>query len=196
MQIVVRQFSGLGNQLFQYAAGLYYSKRCGGTLRLSLDPARNAVSYGYPRPFLLSNFSIHAPAKPLSVPDRVMLADKPWLTPITGAMQNALGVQVIREEHGQRYKFVRDLPLRTDIRTLYLVGYWQAYGLADAVADELRAELRFKDPASGKNLEVLNQIKRAENSVSLHVRRGDYTLVAEGNRALPIKSLFRRNPLN
>jgi hypothetical protein len=47
-------------------------------------------------------------------------------------------------------------------------------------------ELSFKEPAQGKNLEVLKQIKQCKNPVSLHVRRGDYTLAAEGNIALSI----------
>jgi len=182
MQVVVRQFSGLGNQLFQYAAGRYYAKRYGASMRMALDPPRRATSHGYARPFLLSHFSIAAPAEVLSISDRIALADRRWLKPV----KDALGVQVVRESVAQRYTFRFDLPVGENVRTLYLVGYWQTHDLVEAVAEELRVELSFKEPAKGRNLEVLRDIQGRKNPVSLHVRRGDYTLAAEGNIALPI----------
>jgi hypothetical protein len=48
-----------------------------------------------------------------------------------------------------------------------------------------------REAAKGNNLRVLEQIDGASVSVSLHVRRGDYTLAAEGNIALPL-DYYRR----
>ena len=58
MEIVVHQISGLGNQLFQYAAGRYYARQLGAAMRMVLDPPERAFSYGIPRPFLLSHFCL------------------------------------------------------------------------------------------------------------------------------------------
>jgi hypothetical protein len=59
MKLFVRQFSGLGNQMFQYAAGLYYARRHNAQMLLVVDPPR--LSYDRdPRPFLLSRFAISA----------------------------------------------------------------------------------------------------------------------------------------
>lgn len=186
MQMIVRQISGLGNQMFQYAAGRYYAKRYGAQMRMAVDPPRNAMSHGYPRPFLLSNFAITAPAEEISSTDRLVLMPRRWMKPVSIALKRSLGIQVITEKIEQRYTFMQDLPLQKDVQAIYLVGYWQAHRLVDEIADELRMEFSFKEPAQGRNLEILNQIRRSKNPVSLHVRRGDYTLAAEGNIALPI----------
>jgi hypothetical protein len=191
MQIVVRQISGLGNQLFQYAAGRYYSKRYGAQFRIAVDPARKAVSHGYARPFLLSHFSITTPAKELSQAERFILSEKPWLKPAIALVTRPLGIQVFREKRSQFYTFLQDLPLENNIRTLYIAGYWQTHRMVDDIGEELRVDLRFKEAAKGENLEVLDQIRQSKNSVSLHIRRGDYTLAAEGKIALPIEYYYR-----
>ncbi len=85
MQIVVRQISGLGNQLFQYAAGRYYADRYGAGMRVAVDQAQNANSYGYRRPFLLSHFSIAAPVAEISLADRLVLTGKSTLKPLQTA---------------------------------------------------------------------------------------------------------------
>jgi hypothetical protein len=56
----------------------------------------------------------------------------------------------------------------------------------EEIADELRAELTFKDPAQGKNLEILEQIRLSKNSVSVHVRGGDSLVPASGRVSLPM----------
>jgi hypothetical protein len=186
MQIVVRQVSGLGNQLFQYTAGRYFANRYGAQMSIVVDPSRNAVSHGYPRPFLLSHFSITAPFHELTVYDRLILTWRGRMKPAGTVLRSMLGTQAFTQEFTRRYTFLQDIPIQNGIRTVYLIGYWQAYRFADEIADELRTELRFREPARDKNLEVLQRIQQSTNPVSLHIRRGDYTLAAEGNIALPI----------
>jgi hypothetical protein len=60
MEIVVRQMSGLGNQMFQYAAGLYYATRYKAGFRVLIDPAKDPASRGFPRPFQLAAFQVSA----------------------------------------------------------------------------------------------------------------------------------------
>ncbi len=191
MRIVVRQKSGLGNQLSQYAAGRYYASRYGAALEVAVDSARYALSYGHPRPFLLSNFSIASPCRPVGSYDRLVLTDRENLRPVIDVLRRVSRTQVIRESVEQRYRFHPDLALGSDVRTVYLVGYWQAQGYAEKISSELREELRFREPARDKNKEILDRMEQAENSVSVHIRRGDYTLAAEGNIALPM-SYYRQ----
>jgi hypothetical protein len=187
MQIVVRQISGLGNQLFQYAAGKYYGQRHGAQVRMAIDPEKKAHSHGYPRPFLLSHFSITTPVAELTTSERFILAQRRSWKTVAQLTNRLRGIQVFTEPIAQRYRFLQVLPIEKGIRTLYLAGYWQVHRIADDIGDALRTDLRFKEPAQGKNREVLEQIAHAENPVSLHVRRGDYTLAAEGNIALPLE---------
>ncbi len=195
MKIISRQKSGLGNQLFQFAAGVHYARRYGAELALSIDPPKGQVSHGYARPFLLSHFNIEVPMLPESLGDRLAVNDRKSLRAIARVLRRSLGVQVVRERLDQRYKFVEDLGLAKGIRTVYLEGYWQTHRIADAIADTLRPQLRLRKPLEGKNLEVMSQIERCRTPVSLHIRRGDYTLAAEGNIALPMSFYSRATAL-
>jgi hypothetical protein len=159
-------------------------------MRIAVDPAWNAFCNGYPRPCLLSHFSIPAPMRERSLSDRIIFTDKPWLKAVSAPWKKARGIQVFNEQPEHRYCFLRDLPLEPGIKTLYLVGYFQTHLLVEEVADDLRLELTFKEPAQGKNLEVLEQIIHSRNPVSLHIRRGDSTLPVEGKVVLPMEYYF------
>jgi hypothetical protein len=186
MEMIVKQFSGLGNQLFQYAAGRYYSRQEHATLQLAVDLPHRAVSHGeFPRPFLLGHFALTAEAHILTSWDRLMLSGDPRIQSASSPLKKVLKIDVFTEPVSQRYRFLPSLPLRPEIRTLYIVGYWQAYRVVDGISSELRRELHLKAEATGKNLEILKQIRSTPHSVSLHVRRGDYALAAEGKIVLP-----------
>lgn len=191
MQIVVRQVSGLGNQLFQYAAGLYYARLYKASMRMATELPQNAIANGFARPFLLRNFQIPATMQTLSTRERLLFSSRPTLKPAVSLLKHAQHIQTFNEPLAQRYTFIEQIPLDPKVRTLYLVGYWQNHQLVESVAEQLRDDLRFSNQPTGRNLEVLQQIQTCQNSVSLHVRRGDYTLAAEGNIALPLSYYTR-----
>lgn len=192
MRIVVKQVSGLGNQLFQYAAGRYYAERYSADLRMVFESGSAAVSHGtYPRPLLLSHFSLTAPLEPMTQIDRVILSNRPGVKAISSSLKRMLGIEVYIPAFAHRYSFVPSLPLTPATKTVYMLGYWQSYRMVDEVADSLRREFMFSQPAEGKNLDAMRQIQATPDAVSLHIRRGDYTLAAEGNIALPM-SYYRR----
>jgi hypothetical protein len=180
LEVVVSEFGGLGNQLFQYAAGRYYAKRYGAAMRIAADPAWNAQCNGLPRPCLLQHFSIPAPIEERSLRDRSLLTDKPWLKAAAAPFKRAFRIQVFNELPEDHYVFLPDLPLESRVETLYLQGYFQTHELVEAVASELRQDLIFKEPPQGKNRDLFQQIGQSRNPVSLHVRRGDSTLPWEG----------------
>jgi Glycosyl transferase family 11 len=185
LEIVLRAFGGLGNQLFQYAAGRYYAKRYGATLRISVE--WNAQCNGFPRPCLLSHFTITAPLAERSMFERILLTHKEWLKATSGPVKRALRIKVFTEQFEHRYSFLRDLPLERDVNMLCLLGYFQTNLLVEEIANELRAELTLKDLPRGKNLELLQQISRSRNPVSLHVRRGDCSVAATKRVDLPLE---------
>jgi hypothetical protein len=198
MKLIVRQISGLGNQMFQYAAGLYYARQYNAQMIMGVDPPQNAVSHGHPRPFLLSHFAISAQHRELNRFERLLLLTehrrlKPFAEPILqhGIFQHGLRLQIVAESAGQRFRFQSVLPIGDKTRTIYLVGYWQVYNIAERIATDLKKEFSFREAPTGKNHEVLRLILNTENSVSLHIRRGDYTLAAEGNVALPMEYYAR-----
>lgn len=187
MQIILDECGGLGNQLFRYAALRYYAGRYGADMRISVEHARYAQSYGYPRPFLLDHFSITVPMRERSLGDRLLLTGKPWLKQVVAPAMKALRTQVFTQEFNGCHAFLRDIPLELLVKRLHLVGYWHTYMTAEKVEEELRSELAFRKPAEGKNLEVLEQIRGSRNPVSLHVRRGDSTVSATNRVHLPLE---------
>jgi Glycosyl transferase family 11 len=187
VRIVVRASQGLGNQLFQYAAGKYYAKRYAAAMKIAVDPARNAQCYGYPRPFLLSHFQIPVPMEQRSFSDRLLVTDNYRLVAASARLRRVSRTQLFTEPYEDRYRFLRDLPLERNVETLYLVGYWENNLLVEEVAADLRVDLAFKGPARGKTLEILEQIRQSKNPVSLHVRRGDSMIPREGKVVLPMR---------
>jgi hypothetical protein len=187
MRIILRQYAGLGNQLFRYAALRYYAMQYGAGMSISIDPERHAHSHGFPRPFLLSHYSIKATIRERSLGDRFFLADNAWVKAAAALAKKAFGIQVFKQLDASSGPSSRDLPLGRDVKTLYLVGRWQTSLIAEAVAKELRSELTLRDPATGKNLEVLKQISQSRNPVSLHVRRGDCSVAAPDRVELPVE---------
>lgn len=56
----------------------------------------------------------------------------------------------------------------------YYIGYWQWYKYFDAIKSKVVNEFQFKNPLEGKNAELQNELLISQDSVSIHVRRGDY----------------------
>ena len=62
----------------------------------------------------------------------------------------------------------------TDDSDRYYDGYWQNWQYFERYADQIRAIYRFKLPLSGQNQILLAKLQNSTNSVSIHIRRGDY----------------------
>jgi hypothetical protein len=56
---------------------------------------------------------------------------------------------------------------------VYLDGYWQSWKYFEPNASQIKEELTLSSPMAGRNLELSQQIAQI-NSVSIHIRRGDY----------------------
>jgi hypothetical protein len=173
MRIIVRQSGGLGNQIFQYAAGVYFANRYGAALTVAADPDPNAASHGSPRPFRLSTFRLGASeVRAANRLEYFLLTTKPAAQPAARLMRGLVGARVFAD--ADAYRFFPELPFSRKPRVVYLRGYWQAAGYAAAVEAQLRQDLTLKDPPTGKNLETLERIASCPCPVSLHIRRGDY----------------------
>ena len=173
MQIVVKQSSGLGNQLFQYAAGRCLAKRYGASLRVAHQIPRLLVSHGHPRSALLQRFAISAPIRQANYFDRLVVSDQPRLQRAGRLARAACKIQVVRQPP-ERCLFHQRIRIAERTRIVYLQGFWQDYSLVREVESELRRELSLVEPLRGKNFEVAKRIAAARNPVSLHLRRGDY----------------------
>ena len=186
MKILLRQKSGLGNQLFQYAAGLYYARKHGATLEIIRESEERAVSFGHPRPFLLSKFSITTPSRDRNSTDRLLCSTASHKSPLAKSARLLTVTRLYKPHFHTDWLFVPELPVRSSTRNIYVDGYFQAHQFAQGVEQQLRNELTLRNEPAGKNGELLNQIRSCKSPVSLHVRRGDYTKIYGGRDALPI----------
>jgi hypothetical protein len=164
--IIVRLAGGLGNQLFQYAAGLALARRVGGDLKVDAggfdrDPLRA---------YQLGLMGINA--KCASAGEvRKLLRWKGSMADRATCRVWKRGLPAPRTFFQEpRFEFspeFRDLSDET-----YLQGYWQSPRYFEDVEDELRQICRAgPSPAFASSLE---DDLRLSMSVSVHVRRGDY----------------------
>jgi hypothetical protein len=165
--IIARIIGGLGNQMFQYAAGRQLAATHNTILKLDVSDFKdyNLHDYG------LSAFNIK---ELVATPNETKLlkeADsgsfKKKLKKIL-RRPSKLGITHIREN---QYHFDPELLTMPD--SVYLDGYWQSEKYFSDIADIVKKEFTVRLPQAGKNLELARQITSCE-SVSLHVRRGDY----------------------
>lgn len=151
--ITCRIKGGLGNQLFQYAAGLLLAERVGAELQLDIG------SYvGFPlRRYHLAEIGVQTEA------DAGITSDK-LVSPETTA--------VYAEKLYRQASAGFDEGLLEQGDSTYLDGYWQSYRYLDLIEPTLRANLSFDEVLDGQptNIDPANR----PNAVALHVRRGDY----------------------
>jgi hypothetical protein len=169
-KIIVSKLSGgIGNQLFQFAASYALAKRSRAALFFD-DSWYSSHSHGH-HPKLDDIFNISILRCPLvkqvnafgvySFPPlrRLLLSSK--LKPVRPKCLYA-------EPH---YHYSSEL-LRSRI-SMFVYGLWQSESYFSDYKHELRSIIRFKYDLSRNSREVSNHILQS-NSISVHVRRGDY----------------------
>jgi hypothetical protein len=154
--IVSRIVGGLGNQLFQYAAGKALSHKNRTGLRLDIRDYKIYTLHDYS----LKHFNIpqnFAHTFPLQ---------RTLCKLLTG--NSYFPFKVYQDKSGSFDSHFFELPNQT-----YLDGYWSNEKYFLSIREELLKELTLKSPLSPYSLEILDQIQKT-NAVSVHIRRGDY----------------------
>lgn len=167
--IIANIIGGLGNQMFQYAAGRALALVRGQTLRLDIS---GFAGYELHQGFELKRI-FQCEAEIASAEDvrsilgwQAMPAIKRILVrPGFGALR---GRGFVVEPHFHFWPGIRSVP-----DSAYLQGYWQSEKYFGDVTHTLRADFAFRQPMSEINIAWADRIGRCE-AVSLHVRRGDY----------------------
>ncbi len=178
--VITRLMGGLGNQLFQYAAGHALSTRLNVPLlvdRTFLDHRPSGMTWT-PRELELD--ALRVPLTFATARDvrrlRRPLDDRTY--------QRASRVlPFLFADHTFRERRKGYDPHIEQVNApIYLDGFWQNEGYFTSIADVLRNELFVpRDPPSQRNTE-LRDAMRSTKSASLHVRRGDYVSNSEASR--------------
>jgi hypothetical protein len=163
---------GLGNQMFQYAAGRHLAHVHNTELKLDLSFLEADSKGAYTQRHydlgvftLTGNFSKTDETESFKKSfnnryKRFLFRKLPFL----------FGKAYITESGKNYHTAFLSYPKDT-----YLSGFWQSEKYFSPIENIIRADFNFKTPPSGLNKELSEKIKSTE-SVSLHIRRGDYVV--------------------
>lgn len=159
--------------MFQYAAARSLSLKRGLPFSVTFDDPYKFVA----RKYALDIFQLHL--------NFAGMDDLSRYAPKTGLKRKIfqlLGKNPEPYLFQEKEYYVFDPTLFGFNNQIYLRGFWQSYQYFEDIREVLLNDFTFKKPASGKNAEWFN-LALESNSVSIHVRRGDYVSVAQANKS-------------
>lgn len=166
--IIAKLIGGLGNQMFQYAAGRRAAVANNTELKLDITGYDNQVGIT-PRVYMLDIFNIHA-----------TVATKQEIKLFNNNSKHRIQRNLYRimlsffQRHYIRQKapgFTHEFLTIPD--NSYIDGYWGSEKYFLDIADTIRKEFTLKNKPDKTNSELIRYINNC-NSVSVHVRRSDY----------------------
>lgn len=163
--IVMRLKGGLGNQLFQYALGRHLATIQNTQLQLDTSSFKTDRL----REYRLDSFNICASAS-----DQL-----PFFATDGRAKHLNRLIQGVRGLFSKPFQIIKEKDFSFDPTVLecseqsYLDGFWQSERYFLPIAATIRSDLSLKSPIRGLLKEIAEKIQ-STNSVSVHVRRGDY----------------------
>lgn len=166
--ITVRLSGGLGNQLFQYACARAIAVRTGGKLAIDLSLLTGTAPGDTPRHYALEPFcladdvsitsSIASPISMVGAIDRLLLGS---------------GLQRPGRIYFREQSFTYDPLIEQIGSSVLLEGCWQSERYFNACSDIIRSDLRLKNSDGSAYKDALEFLSNNQ-TVALHVRRGDY----------------------
>jgi Glycosyl transferase family 11 len=163
--IVVRLCGGLGNQLFQYAAGRRLANARQEVLVLDLGWYARTPPTDTPRAYELGNYPIRA--RPATAVEAL------WCRLHEGRLLRRMSFLPRRWRHWREKGFEFDPAVLDLPDSIYLDGYWQSHHYFEDAADLIRADFTPIAPFGPQDEKIAALIATGD-AVSVHVRRGDY----------------------
>lgn len=175
--IIVKLMGGLGNQMFQYAAAKALALNHNVNVLVDTSYLNSDTKGQYTqRKFELDIFT-----------EKIIIAEKNYLKNFEKVKKSrfyremqrrfpALFKYLYAVESGSKYmESFNKFPANT-----YLEGFWQSEKYFSNYSNEIRSVFNFVNKIPNELKPLLNQIK-SNNSVSLHIRRGDYVALKSAN---------------
>jgi len=142
---------GLGNQMFQYSAGRAVSLQHNVSLALDVTYCKRNPA----RPYTLCNFKVKAEA----------VEESPFIIKLKSILQP----QSIYKEQA----FYYDPSILNCHDDVYLQGYWQTEKYFKSIEKIIREDFTLSEEPDYLNQQMAETIGKCD-SISLHIRRGDY----------------------
>ncbi|MEJ0013125.1 MAG: alpha-1,2-fucosyltransferase [Bauldia sp.] len=164
--IFVGVSSGLGNQMFQYAAGRAMSVRTGLPLMLDLDWFSRPSGQVTPRRYGLDVFSL---AGEIATREQIVAVRQNLLERRFGLVPLTEVITFFREPYRRYWPEIAAIN-----GPAYLDGYWQSPRYFDPAPDVIRQDFAFPPLPSEAARELAAAMVTAPGAVAIHVRRTDY----------------------
>lgn len=167
--IIVKLMGGLGNQMFQYAAGRNIAIR--NKTALKLDIENGFLNDFYKRKYLLNHFRIEeniAKFSDLPISLKLDYTSNSFFERGKRYINNRIpldGYYITKERN-----LCFDSNVFIPRKKQYLIGYWQSEKYFSNISDIIQNEFTVKYPVAGKNREIAEIIQNS-NSLCVHFRR-------------------------
>lgn len=167
--IITRLMGGLGNQMFQYAIGRRIALLCNTALHLDISWLSKEIANQTKREYALSVFNLNIP---IATSEELQKFNRVYQNPFKRIAQKIVPFFfpfITKTE--KSYKF-NETVLHSSDNTM-LIGYWQTEKYFLAIKNILIKDFKFPGERNDNKQKILDIIKKRQ-SVSVHVRRGDY----------------------
>lgn len=166
--ITIDLFGGLGNQMFQYALGRHLAIKNNAELTLRFID----VGAFSKREYELGCYKL---TPGLKVVDETITAN-----PAVYRVKRILARFSVFKKSEEFLIREKSFPFDPSIleltgENLHLFGYWQSEKYFKDIREAILEDFTFIEPLSSRNQQVIDEIDHS-NSVSIHVRRGDYVV--------------------
>jgi len=160
--IIVKIIGGLGNQMFQYALARSLEKKTNLEVKIDINGFETYKTQNYSLDKLNIKNNMFATKEEV---------EKLCSRNIIQSLYNNFFSKDNKIFKESTFDYSGDVFNVGD--NTYIEGYWQSEKYFKDIENIIRDEFLFKKLIRTKNLELANKIKKT-NSISLHIRRGDY----------------------
>lgn len=184
--IITRLISGLGNQLFQYAIGRQLTIEKNVPLKLDTT----FFNHQNLRSYKLDNYNINA-----EIANSEEIGRFIHIYNSNQALSKLLRTAEKILPRTKRKLFKEEVPWQYESElfnvspNIYIDGYWQNYKYFENMSPIIFEELTLKNRHPESNQDILNNITNNKNSISIHIRRGDYITDKEANDLMGVLDL-------
>lgn len=159
---IVKFNGGLGNQMFQWAFGYALEKETGVETLFDMS----FFEKKYARPYELDIFNLK-----VNFAENILLKLQlklMWKFRKNLKNKSFLGLTFFSEPHFEYYKYALKVKPNT-----YIEGFFQTEKYFKKYEEEIRQAFMFKNKPEKFNQDIIDEMENS-NSVSIHIRRGDY----------------------
>ncbi|MDP2365897.1 MAG: alpha-1,2-fucosyltransferase [Ignavibacteria bacterium] len=165
--IIVQLIGGLGNQMFQYAFARSLSLKRNIVFKLDITGFEKYKLHKYSlnKLNIIENIATTNDLKKIKTGEKSILSKLLSFDRIKPYFKRTMILE--------KYPSIFDRNITHFKDNSYFKGYWQNEKYFDEIKDLLLDEFTVKNPLHDKNNEIAEKITNC-NSVSIHLRRGDY----------------------